>query len=163
MNPASKSSSPTALDPVAAAIVAQLQETIAEQNRQIARNQQTIASYQMHVQKLEEELRLERIRKYGKQSEKLSDLQLELLDCEPAVSSDEIETEVASGPLPGASQEKTGETPRRKKSSIQDGMSFPRIWNASKRSSPARPSSADAASAAPRPGSLDMKAPKCSA
>jgi transposase len=114
MNPASKSSLPAALDPVAAAIVAQLQETIAEQDRQIARNQQTIASYQMHVQKLEEELRLERIRKYGKQSEKLSDLQLELLDCEPAVSSDEIETEVASGPLPGALQEKTGETPRRK-------------------------------------------------
>jgi hypothetical protein len=42
-------------------------------------------------------------------------------------------------------------------------MSFPRIWNASKRSSPARPSCADAASAAPRPGSLDMKPPKCSA
>ena len=114
MNPASKSSLPTALDPVAAAIVAQLQETIAEQNRQIVRNQQTIASYQMHVQKLEEELRLERIRKYGKQSEKLSDLQLELLDCEPAVSNDEIETEVASGPLPAAAQEKAGETPRRK-------------------------------------------------
>ena len=120
MNPASKSSLPTALDPVAAAIVAQLQERIEEQNRQIARNQQTIASYQMHVQKLEEELRLERIRKYGKQSEKLSDLQLELLDCEPAVSSDEIETEVASGPLPAASQEKTGETPRRKNKQHQD-------------------------------------------
>jgi hypothetical protein len=83
MNPASKSSLPTALDPVAAALVAQLQETIAEQNRQIARNQQTIASYQMHVQKLEEELRLERIRKYGKQSEKLSDLQLELWIASP--------------------------------------------------------------------------------
>jgi hypothetical protein len=79
------------------------------------------------------------------------------------VSSDEIETEIASGPLPAASQEKTGETPRRKKSSIQDGMSFPRICNASKRLSPARPSSADAASAASRPGSLDTKPPKCSA
>ena len=144
-------------------MVAQLQETIAEQNRQIARNQQTIASYQMHVQKLEEELRLERIRKYGKQSEKLSDLQLELLDCEPAVSSDEIETEVASGPLPGASRRRRGLHPGVKTSSIQDGMSFPRISNASKRSSPARPSSADAASVAPRPGSLDMKPPKCSA
>ena len=115
MNPASKSSLPTALDPVAAAIVAQLQETIAEQNRQIARNQKMIATYQMHVEKLEEELRLERIRKYGKQSEKLSYLQLELLDCEPAVSSDEIETEVASGPLPAAAQVKANEaTPRGK-------------------------------------------------
>src|SRR6266571_6166406 len=116
MNPASKSSLPTALDPVAAAMVAQLQETIEEQNRQIARNQQTIASYQMHVQKLEEALRLERIKKYGKQSEKLSDLQLELLDGEPAVSSEEIESEAAGGPLPEAGQEKAAEqTPQRKR------------------------------------------------
>jgi hypothetical protein len=57
---------------------------------------------------------MERIHKYGKQSEKLSDLQLQLLDLEPAVSSDEIETEIASGPLPEAEQKKAGEAaPRR--------------------------------------------------
>jgi transposase len=99
MNPASKSSLPVALDPVAAAIIAQLRETIAEQNLQIARSQQALAASEMRAQKFEEELRLERIKKYGKQSEKLSDLQLKLLDVEPAVSSDEIRAEIERGPL----------------------------------------------------------------
>jgi transposase len=100
MNPASKSPLPVVLDPVVAAIVAQLRQTIAEQNQQIARNQQALAMSEMRVQKLEEELRLERIKKYGLRSEKLSDLQLQLLDLEPAVSSDEVQGEVERGPLP---------------------------------------------------------------
>jgi transposase len=104
MNPASKSSLPVALDPVAAAIIAQLRETIAEQNQQIARSQQALAASEMRAQKFEEELRLERIKKYGKQSEKLSDLQLKLLDLEPAVSSDEIRAEIDRGPLPESTE-----------------------------------------------------------
>src|ERR1035438_1924909 len=100
MNPASKSSLPVALDPVAAAIIAQLRQTIAEQNRQIARSQQVLATTEMRVQKLEEELRLERIKKYGLRSEKLSDLQLQLLDLEPAVSGNEVQ---------GRSEEHTSE------------------------------------------------------
>jgi transposase len=40
------------------------------------------------------------VARYGKRSEKLSDLQFQLLDLEPGVSSDEIELEAASGPLP---------------------------------------------------------------
>jgi transposase len=54
------------------------------------RAQQALTLSEMKIQKLVEELRLERIKKYGKQSEKLSDLQLQLLDLEPAVSSEEI-------------------------------------------------------------------------
>ena len=104
MNPASKSSLPVALDPVAAAIIAQLRETIAEQNQQIARSQQALAASEMRAQKFEEELRLERIKKYGKQSEKLSDLQLKLLDLEPAVSSDEIRAEIERGSLPESTE-----------------------------------------------------------
>lgn len=100
MNPASKLSSSVVLDPVAAAIIAQLREKVAEQEAQIARAKQALATSELHVQKLAEELRLERVRKYGKPSEKLSDLQLELLDREPAVSSDEIQAEVERGPLP---------------------------------------------------------------
>jgi hypothetical protein len=115
MNPASKSSLPATLDPVAAAIVAQLQETIAEQNRQIARNQQTIASYQMHVQKLEEELRLERIRKYGKQSEKLSYLQLELLDCEPACRATRSRRKLPAVRCPQPRRRRRGRHPGAKK------------------------------------------------
>ena len=104
MNPASKSPQPLALDPVVAAIVAQLQQTIADQNQQIARNQQALRTSEMRVQKLEEELRLERIKKYGVRSEKLSDLQFQLLDLEPAVSSDEVRGESESGPLPESTE-----------------------------------------------------------
>src|ERR1019366_10513857 len=101
MNPASKSFLPVVLDPVAAAIIAQLkQEMKREMGQAIATKDQIIAQSELKIQKLEEALRLERIKKYGKQSEKLSDLQLQLLDIEPAVSSDEIESEIASGPLP---------------------------------------------------------------
>jgi transposase len=45
------------------------------------------------VQLLEERLRLERLNKYGRGSEKLSHLQLELLEQEPGVSQAEVEAE----------------------------------------------------------------------
>jgi len=93
MNPTSKSSLPVVLDPVAAAIIAQLQQKVEVKD-------QALAAAEAIIQQLKEALRLERIKKYGSRSEKLSDLQLELLDLEPAVASDEIETEAASGPLP---------------------------------------------------------------
>ena len=80
MNAASKSPLPEVLDPVVASIVTQLHE-------QIASKDQALHAAEQIIQQLKEALRLERIRKYGKQSEKLSDLQLELLDREPAVSS----------------------------------------------------------------------------
>ncbi len=69
----------------------------------------------MHVRKLKEELRLERIRKYGKQSEKLSDLQLELLDLEPAVSSEEIEAELAGGSLNEEQEQRNAAAAQQKK------------------------------------------------
>lgn len=97
VNPTSKSPFPVVLDPVAAAIVAQLKEDLNTKDR-------VIALSAMKIQKLEEELRLERIRKYGKQSEKLSDLQLQLLDLEPAVSSEEVAAESLRGPLPESTE-----------------------------------------------------------
>ena len=112
MNPASKSTLPAVTDPVAAAIVAQLQEKMAAQEKvigekdaELTRSRHALQTSELHVEKLKEALRLERIRRYGKQSETLSDLQLELLDREPAVSSEEIETEAASGPLDEERQE----------------------------------------------------------
>ena len=114
MNPASKSSLPATLDPVATAIIAELQQTIAEQNQQIARSQQALRTTEMRVQKLEEELRLERIKKYGLRSEKLSDLQLQLLDLEPGVSGDEVQGEIERGPLPKSTEaNNTTDTQRR--------------------------------------------------
>jgi transposase len=93
MNPASKSFMPEITDPVIAALVAQLKQ-------ENALYKQSISIYEMKVLKLEQQLRLERIQKYGKHSEKLSDLQLQLLDLEPGVSSVEIEAESTRGPLP---------------------------------------------------------------
>ena len=103
MNPASKSPLPIVLDPVAAEIITQLKQ---EMGLAIAAKDQIIALSELKIQKLEEELRLERIRKYGKQSEKLSDYQLQLLDLEPAVSSEEVQGESERGPLPEPAKSK---------------------------------------------------------
>jgi transposase len=99
-------------DPVVAAIIAQLQEKVAAQEKvigdkdaELMRSRQALQASEMHVEKLKEALRLERIRKYGKQSEKLSDLQLALLDLEPAVSSEEVEAESKRDPLSEELQE----------------------------------------------------------
>jgi len=120
MNPASKSPLSVVLDPVAAAIITQLRQemeaALAASAKEMAEKEAQLARTEMLVLKLKEELRLERIRKYGKRSEKLSDLQLELLDREPAVSSEEIESEIESGPLPDSAQDDTQDNkPRRKR------------------------------------------------
>jgi len=115
MNPASKSPLPGVLDPVATAIIAQLQQKVEEQEAQLARSRQTLATTEMLVLKLKEELRLERILKYGKRSEKLSDMQLQMLDLEPAVSSEEIESEIKRGPLPNSGQNDTQDNKPRKR------------------------------------------------
>jgi transposase len=97
MNAASKSPLPVVPDPVTAAIIAQFKQAIAAKD-------QVIALSALKIQKLEEELRLERIKKYGKRSETLTKLQLELLDLEPGVSSDEIQGESERGPLPESTE-----------------------------------------------------------
>jgi transposase len=111
MNPTSKSPLRVVFDPVAVAINAQLMaqlkakdDVISEKDAQLLRGQQALATYEMLVQKLEEELRLERIKTYGKRSENLSDLQLQLLDIEPGVSTDEIKAEIERGPLPESTE-----------------------------------------------------------
>jgi transposase len=53
----------------------------------------------LKIQVLEEQLRLERIRKYGPASEKLSNAQLELLELEPGVSSQEVQAESRREPV----------------------------------------------------------------
>jgi transposase len=68
---------------------------------------------------LEERLRRQRIERYGKHGEKLSDFQLELLDLEPGVSSEEVEAESQREPLPSGTSGEAGEPkpaskPRRK-------------------------------------------------
>jgi transposase len=53
----------------------------------------------LKIQALTEELRLERIKKYGPQSETLSALQLELLDSEPGASGEEVQAEAKREPI----------------------------------------------------------------
>src|ERR1700722_1154453 len=67
--------------------------------------QQELAWAKLKIQVLEEQLRLERIKKYGPGSEKLSDAQLELLGLEPGVSNAEVEAESKREPLPGPEKE----------------------------------------------------------
>jgi transposase len=63
---------------------------------------------------LEEQLRLERIRKYGAKSEKLSNAQLELLEAEPGVSTAEVEAESTREPLPPSAPRATADSDRRR-------------------------------------------------
>jgi transposase len=100
MHPTSKSPLLRALDPVVAAVLEQLKEKVEAKDRIIAEKDQALSAAEAIIQQLKEALRAERVARYGQRSEKLSDLQLQLLDLEPGVSSDEIEQEVASGPLP---------------------------------------------------------------
>jgi transposase len=93
-------------DPALAEIVAQLQAQLAERDQQIAdrdqqlmRKNQVLALAEVKIKVLEERLRLDRIARYGKRSETLSDLQLQLLDLEPGVSSEEVEAESEREPL----------------------------------------------------------------
>jgi transposase len=70
------------------------------ESEQIVHLQQELAWAKLKIQVLEERLRLERIKKYGPGSEKLSDAQLQLLDLEPGVSDVEVEAESQREPLP---------------------------------------------------------------
>ena len=76
---------------------------------QFSNFQNTVLSYQnklqyaeLKIQVLEERLRLRRIDKYGPGSEKLRNLQLEMLEEEPGVSRQEVAAESDREPLPAA-------------------------------------------------------------
>jgi transposase len=67
----------------------------------------------LKIQLLEERLRLRRIEKYGPGSEKLSNLQLELLEQEPGVSREEVIAESEREAPPPASERKKRQHPGR--------------------------------------------------
>jgi transposase len=70
------------------------------ESEQILQLEKKLAWAELKIQVLEEQLRLQRIKKYGPGSEKLNSMQLELLDLEPGVSNAEIQAESQRGPLP---------------------------------------------------------------
>jgi transposase len=69
---------------------------------------------ELKIRVLEEQLRLERIAKYGPNSEKLSDAQLELLELEPGVSNLEVQAESEREPLPAAASKRRKHPGRQK-------------------------------------------------
>ena len=70
--------------------------------RTLEATQQELAFTKLKVQMLEERLRQKRIEKYGPHSEKLSTLQLDLLEGEPGVSDAEVKAESEREKLPPA-------------------------------------------------------------
>jgi transposase len=72
-----------------------------------------LAYSKLKIQVLEERLRLQRIEKYGPSSEKLSSLQLELLEQEPGVSREEVVAESERETPPPASERKKRQHPGR--------------------------------------------------
>ena len=68
---------------------------------------------EMMIQALKERLRLERIAKYGPDSEKLTDQQLELLELEPGVSNMELAAEGEREALPPTPDKKKRKHPGR--------------------------------------------------
>ena len=67
---------------------------IAAYEKQLDTKSNELQYARLKIQLLEEKLRLQRIAKYGPGSEKLSNLQLELLEYEPGVSNVEVTTEI---------------------------------------------------------------------
>ena len=83
-----------------------LAEINAQLKQQLDAATQELAYARLKIQVLEEHLRLRRIAKYGPGSEKLSNLQLQLLEEEPGVSNQEVQAEGERKASPAADGEK---------------------------------------------------------
>lgn len=79
----------------------------------------------LKIQSLEEQLRQERIARFGARSETLTDLQLSLLDEEPSVTSDEVAAEAERGPLPESAACASATTPKKKRKPHPGRQSLP--------------------------------------
>ena len=82
--------------------VATYEEQLGAASKQLDTTRSELQYARLKIQVLEEHLRLRRIAKYGPGSEKLSDLQLQLLEEEPGVSGQEVAAESEREPLPAA-------------------------------------------------------------
>jgi transposase len=96
--------------PVPAAFV---EEVIRQLESQLGDKNKELEYAKLKIQALEQRLRQILIRKYGAASEKLSSAQLELLELEPGVSSEEVQAESereAVAPPPATPEEQTKST-----------------------------------------------------
>jgi transposase len=83
------------------------------ESEQIVQLKQQLQWAHLKILVLEERARLDRIKKYGPGSEKLSDAQLSLLELEPGVSNVEVQAESVRGPLPASTRRKPRPHPGR--------------------------------------------------
>jgi transposase len=91
-------------------------QTIEQYQAQVAMLQQELHWWQLKVQVLEEKLRQQRIKVFGPNSEKLSDLQLWLLELEPSVTAEEVAAEAERPPVePAAPKREKKKHPGRQK------------------------------------------------
>ena len=105
-HPATPSTPTTSLAPSDAEIIEQLKQ-------QLAVTSERLQLSELRVQLLEDKLRLQRIAKYGPGSEKLTSQQLELLELEPGVSSQEVAAEGEREALPATPDKKKRKHPGR--------------------------------------------------
>ena len=91
------------------ALFASVSGTVARYEKQFHTTRSELEYARLKIRVLEEHLRRRRIAQYGPGSEKLSDLQLQLLDEEPGVSREEVAGESQREALPAASEEKKRE------------------------------------------------------
>jgi len=90
-----------------------VEEVIRQLEAQLGDKKKELEYANLKIQSLEQCLRQILIKKYGAASEKLSSAQLELLELEPGVSSDEVQAESEREPLtapPAAPEEQTTST-----------------------------------------------------
>jgi len=81
---------------------------IAQLRQQLATSEQRLQHAELRIELLEEKLRRRRIEKYGVGSEKLSNLQLEMLEQEPGVSVEEVQAESERPVIAGEATEVAG-------------------------------------------------------
>jgi Transposase C of IS166 homeodomain len=89
-----------------ATTVATYEEQLGAASKQLDTTRSELQYARLKIQVLEEHLRLRRIAKYGPGSEKLSNLQLQLLEEEPGVSNQEVQAESEREGLPAPDGEK---------------------------------------------------------
>jgi transposase len=80
--------------------VTSAEDLIAQLTQKLSQTQSQLQYAELKIQVLEERLRLMRIAKYGPGSERLSDAQLELLELEPGVRTEEVQAESTREPIP---------------------------------------------------------------
>jgi transposase len=101
------------------------EQQLQQKDAQITRLQHQLYWAQLQIQKLEEILRQERIARFGPRSEKLSDLQLALLDEEPSVTRDEVSAEAEREAIPGTVTPPVTDTPKRERKTHPGRQTLP--------------------------------------